>query len=361
MKLGTEVRGKKKYWRVAWSVKGEERKRYFKTRKAAKAFARDTAEEMKHAGQAWSALSARDRAELIEWFSRSKEKGYTVPEACRFWEANGGLSENGVTVSDLFARFIEAKTAKGLRPESLRILKTTLKQFKAGREDKKASEVTREELAKFIANREGWGQWRKRGVVIDLHNAFSWAVRAGLLIRNPTSALERPTIELETPAVLTVEQCRKLLKLCRIRKHKALLPWLAVSLFAGLRAAEVARLKWWYIKPTHIELASSTTKGRARRLVTVQKALKAWLKLSGKRDGNVCPGNLKKRVAALRRDFGGMPKNVLRHSYISYELARCQNVDAVAIQAGNTPDIIFDHYREVVTPAAAKQFWALRP
>ena len=47
-------------------------------------------------------------------------------------------------------------------------------------------------------------------------------------------------------------------------------------------------------------------------------------------------------------------KNALRHSFISYRVADTQNVAQVALEAGNSPAIIFAHYRELVRPAEAK-------
>lgn len=51
-------------------------------------------------------------------------------------------------------------------------------------------------------------------------------------------------------------------------------------------------------------------------------------------------------------------KNGLRHSYISYQLAILNDTARVALEAGNSPDVIFAHYRELVTPEAAKAWFA---
>jgi hypothetical protein len=41
---------------------------------------------------------------------------------------------------------------------------------------------------------------------------------------------------------------------------------------------------------------------------------------------------------------------VLRRSFISYRLAAIQNTAQVALEAGNSPQMIFRHYRELVLP-----------
>jgi hypothetical protein len=51
--------------------------------------------------------------------------------------------------------------------------------------------------------------------------------------------------------------------------------------------------------------------------------------------------------------------NALRHSFISYRVADIQNVAQVALEAGNSPQMIFKHYRELVRPAEAKAWFGL--
>jgi hypothetical protein len=53
--------------------------------------------------------------------------------------------------------------------------------------------------------------------------------------------------------------------------------------------------------------------------------------------------------------------NALRHSFISYRLAEIQNAAQVALEAGNSPQMIFKHCRELVRPAEAKKWSAIMP
>lgn len=53
--------------------------------------------------------------------------------------------------------------------------------------------------------------------------------------------------------------------------------------------------------------------------------------------------------------------NALRHSFISYRVAEVQNVAQVALEAGNSPQMIFQHYRELVRPAVAKEWFEIKP
>ncbi len=54
-------------------------------------------------------------------------------------------------------------------------------------------------------------------------------------------------------------------------------------------------------------------------------------------------------------------RNGLRHSWISYRLAIIQDTAQVALEAGNSPRMVFAHYRQLATPAAARQWFGLSP
>jgi hypothetical protein len=79
----------------------------------------------------------------------------------------------------------------------------------------------------------------------------------------------------------------------------------------------------------------------------------------GKQKGDVPPG------AETAADEGWAPfawkHNALRHSFISYRVAETQDVAKVSLEAGNSPQMIFKHYRELVQPEAAKASFAIAP
>ena len=54
-------------------------------------------------------------------------------------------------------------------------------------------------------------------------------------------------------------------------------------------------------------------------------------------------------------------QNALRYSFISYRVAAVQDVPKVALEAGHSPAMIFQHYRELVRPADAKAWFSIAP
>jgi integrase len=149
-----------------------------------------------------------------------------------------------------------------------------------------------------------------------------------------------------------------------------LIPFLVVGAFAGLRSAEIERLDWREVDLVHghVEVTAAKAKTASRRLVPISQNLKAWLTPLHKKTGRVFDvsttgGNLTVRLHALanRAGLDGWRKNALRHSFISYRVAKVQNVSQVALEAGNSPQVIFSNYRELVKPAEAEKFFALVP
>ena len=69
-----------------------------------------------------------------------------------------------------------------------------------------------------------------------------------------------------------------------------------------------------------------------------------------------------RKATNLSRRLGiEWPHNVLRHSFISYRIAKIKNTNEVALEAGNSPDIIFRHYRELATEEQADAWFAIVP
>ena len=53
--------------------------------------------------------------------------------------------------------------------------------------------------------------------------------------------------------------------------------------------------------------------------------------------------------------------DVLRHSYGTYRLPILKSADALALEMGNSADVIFRHYRRPVNEATARAYFAIIP
>jgi integrase len=163
-----------------------------------------------------------------------------------------------------------------------------------------------------------------------------------------------------------------------------MIPFLAIGAFAGLRTAEITRLDWSEVHLTErfIEVKAAKAKTASRRIVPISDNLAAWLADHAQEAGRVMPfDNVAKQIGWLVADVnaafkvkakeaGKSPKtaarfawkhNALRHSFISYRVAEVQNANQVALEAGNSPAMIFKHYRELVRPTEAKKWFGIFP
>jgi len=143
--------------------------------------------------------------------------------------------------------------------------------------------------------------------------------------------------------------------------------YLAIGAFAGLRSAEIERLDWSEIdlagKLIHVKAENAKT--AQRRLVTVTDNLGAWLAPHVRKFGPITGSADGVRTAREKACEGAKVKwaaNGLRHSFASYHLAHFKNAAATATELGHaSPVILYQHYRELVRPDAAAQWWRVMP
>ena len=71
---------------------------------------------------------------------------------------------------------------------------------------------------------------------------------------------------------------------------------------------------------------------------------------------------MEQALQARKNETGVSPvDNGFRHSYISYRLAQINDTARVALEAGNSPEVIFQHYRELVGPDEAAAWFGVLP
>jgi integrase len=163
--------------------------------------------------------------------------------------------------------------------------------------------------------------------------------------------------------VFTPEEIASLLS----KATKELLPFLAIGAFAGLRSAEIGKLEWADVKFStgYIVVGKDKAKTAARRTVPMPENLKAWLAPYANASGRIWPHQHTYLYEVLEEitKAAKVPwkPNALRHSYISYRVAETGNVNATALEAGNSPAMIFSNYRELVEPEDAKRWFLIKP
>lgn len=207
---------------------------------------------------------------------------------------------------------------------------------------------------------------------LKVSQLFTFAARRNYIPKrsNPVADTERPDPAEGEVTTYTAKEIAALLAAA----SKDFLPCVALSAFAGLRTSEIQRLSWQDIDLArgHIKASGRKRGTPSRRFVPITDNLRQWLVTYAKRTGLVWLKSEtdRKRAEDLFSDAQvatadaakvAWKKNALRHSFISYRLAEIENTNAVALEAGNSPATLFKHYRELVTKAEAKAWFAVSP
>lgn len=284
----------------------------------------------------------------------SKESGFTPTTLLKVYEAFiAQLEKDGAS-----ARYIEDCNSRMGR------MAKTFKGY--------IHSITRDDLADWLDRLKVSPRTRKnfRTSAVTL---FKFAKERGNLPRNiqtepellpATKRLKSVTKDAEI-GIYTPSQFAQML--ATAPDH--LLPVLAIGGLAGLRSAEICRLKWQDIRSNEIVVQADYAKTGSRRIVPILPALASWLAMveRGEGDERVCAKYSKEsalaRAITKSLEAAGIASvhNGLRHSFCTYRLADIQNAAQVALEAGNSPTMLFRHYRALATTQEGKAWFGIMP
>ena len=237
-------------------------------------------------------------------------------------------------------------------------------------------DIRADDIDRWIDGMENAGQRTKNNYRMALLTLFSYARNKNHLPRAEKTEAEFATRHDDKKSgligIYTPQEFGMYLRYVDSR----FVPFVALGGLAGLRTIEILRLEWsdvWFAKG-FIEVGRSKSKTATRRLVPICPALKEWLEPFAQKSGPVLPDirddvhfrRLFHAAEAPLMDENGKPRvklvhNGLRHSFCSYRLALTKSAAQVALEAGNSPKMLFEHYRELVTEAEGDEWFALTP
>jgi integrase len=204
----------------------------------------------------------------------------------------------------------------------------------------------------------GWKRSTVDGVIAKIGPFFTWCVREKYAAANPVKGVMKPKADESEPCILSPGEVGRLMATAK-EKDTKLIPYLALGLFAGIRPEEIMRLDWQDISPHGVNINGRKAKTRQRRLVTIGDNLAAWLKLGG----DLPLHNRQKRLESIRRTAGvTWGHDIMRHTFASYHLAYHASPDRTAHELGHRDtQMLYRHYRQLVTREAAEAFWDVLP
>ena len=343
------------------NVMGKRERKFFETKKEAESFAQIKEIELLNQGREGAAFSTDLRVMAQRADDILKPFNKTVLDAAEFYAKHLRTISGSRRVADVVAELLAARMADGMSAAYLHDLRIRLGNFARTFGDKMIAGLTAKDISAWLRSLKV-GPVSRNTVRRRLSTLFVFAKRQGYTAENPIADVEKARERDGEIEILTVAETARLMECAGVET----LPYWTIGAFAGLRSAEIERLEWSEVDfdAGLIEVKASKSKTASRRLVTMQPNLREWLAPYRKHRGSVCPIGLRKKLEAdrdranLREEW---PSNALRHSFGSYHLAQFKDAAALALQMGNSPAMIFKHYRELVKPKDAERYWQIKP
>ena len=344
---------------------------FFKTRAEAEAEAMRQKTLLERHGREAIGLSQREMSDFITARKKLAEYGETINDAVQFRVDHlERVRRHGITVAQLADEVVEAKRRDGRSLVYLRDLRYRLSKFVQDFGARPIAGITVDELDDWLRALPYSPQSRTNyRTIVGL--LFSYAESRGIIERNPILRTAKPKLIDKAPEIFNVDELRALLE-AATRTAPDVLPMLAIGAFAGLREAEIRRLKWDEVDLTprpnlphgHIEVKAAKAKSARRRIVPIQPNLAGWLRPYAGRSGQVVPAGARRKLDRVRQEAGlaKWPQNGLRHSFASYRLAAIHDAPRVASELGHkNPQMLYSTYRELVLPEEAERYWKIDP
>ncbi len=353
-----------KRWLVAFlNADGRRQVRFFATQAEADTYADVKKTELLNYGLKALSLPDDIRREAQQATELLLPHGKSLMDAARFYLGHLERNTKSCQIEELLKSFLVEKEADGVAARHLGDLKIRLKRFVGAFEGKVVSLFEPEEITDWLRALPVAPQTR-HNFRSAVRNLFSYAVRRKFIDKNPVTDTPPIRIPDREVAIYTPEEVRLLL----MNADPVIVPYLALGAFAGLRSAELLRLQWWdiYSQTGYVRVSGEIAKTGSKRIIPMMPNLQDWLRPMAGAVGKIVPEEQQWKLRPLLKaacEKAGVPwkKNALRHSFASYRLAYLGDAARTSLEMGNSPAIIFKHYRELVTTEQAAAYWNIRP
>jgi len=304
--------------------------------------------------------------------------GASLQQAVDFFNAHGKRVVAGAKTTAAFEVYIEDLKRRGVGVHHLRDVKrfvgTFVKAFPG-----EVAVIRTAEIDAYL-NKLGGKARNKNNARDRIISFFNFMVQKGYLPKGIDHAAKsstaftdpRPVITTEEEAVAsaeatdiyTPENMGKILAAAEMDERVTL----ELKAFSGLRTEELARM-WWVlinIKAGYINVTDAVAKVNQRAVPifeNLKRRLAAYPEIEKRDKVSKRWGSSNSLYHVWKRvtDKAGLPykKNAFRNSYISYRLAQTKDINLVAYESGNSPEMIRKYYLDLATPEQAAAWFSL--
>jgi integrase len=337
------------------------RERYLPTIEQAEALAQRWGVEAGNTGaHAAATITDADKRFLMEARESLSAHGKTLADALRFYLAHLQAAHSSKPVREVVDALLLHRQKKGKSERYQGDLRVRLTRFDKDFDGRMIADISAEEveawLDALVVAPVTYNNFRRL-----LHVLWSFAVDKQWARENVVSKIEPQTVRAERPGILTIQQARGLLNAA----DDAILPYLAVALFGGLRDAELNRLDWRAVEflTGYIRISATVSKTGRERLVPITDNMRAWLGPVAKARGPFTPSNARKLLEDARTvaEIAEWPHDATRHSFGTYEMARTKDIGHVSEVMGNSPAVVQKHYKAAIPFEQGAEYFEILP
>jgi integrase len=350
---------------AGYSEDGKRKRLFFETEKKAKEKLSQIKIKLRREGEAGMKIPDWLRSTAMKCTEDLAPFGKTIRDATdHYLKYLRESAKKNITVSALIDQFLKNQEALKRSLVHRRDLKMRLSRFSEKFKDRDIRTIERREIESWLMKLEDLSPQSRHNYWSRLSAFFSYAIKQGFADANPCTGIEQEKIVGAPPEIFSPEQLSKVLEAA----NSEVLPLLAIGAFAGVRTAELLRLRWDHIRNGHVEVPAAKAKSARRRSIRMSDNLKAWLapysKNTTERIWTKSESAFYNETEDCRKAAGleKWPQNGLRHSFASYHLAKHRNAADLSLDMGHiSPHMIFAHYRELVTKEEADKYWNIFP
>lgn len=365
-------------WVLDYTPEGGKRvRRFFRSKADADAAAKEQQTMVRRAGEDWLALSTAERADLITAYAQVKALGMTMHQVLEQWRAGTNAQKQEdplatVTLRDALDQWLEGLRTKNARPRYIENCTGFAARFARGREQQPVSQIGLPEIKAWLAAGDGengpYTGWTYNTYRDRLRSFYSHCATHNLVSESPIDGKKLPKqqIDFVHPSCFTPAQVRQALQWI-VTNDTDLLAWFVLATFQGTRPEELDRLSWEQIDLDRglMRVEASQAKDRRPRLNHLHPTCVAWLRVAREHNSPLGWDTYARlrRMTPLRVALGftEWPHDICRHTFGSYYTELFHDVAKTSLEMGNSPKIVLRNYRELVTPEACAEFWALTP
>jgi integrase len=324
-------------------------------------------------------LADSDPKQLRASLTQLKERfpGVTPSQACDWFLANYRVPKSSVTMRAALTNYL----ADVLRRHNGNTL-SKRQWLSIGREmaraeihfgaDELLANISKSRLQEYLRatssvhnySNKTWNN--RRGYFTTF---FHYCINENWVDHNPAVLLakyKRRELKRSTPVILRTSEARTLMTAVESLEGGRLVPFFVLCLFCGIRPdwkdGEIARVGITDVKleEQKIKLRSDQTKTKKPREIMLQPNVVDWLRTYPIEQFPIKAVNFRKLYLRVRKQLA-LKHDVLRHTYCSMLVGKFRSVGDTALQAGNSENIIWADYLDLVDKTEAEAFWEIRP